>query len=51
MKWLTYPAFLLLRELGIVGMIRTLLAISLAGGATTLAAATLPTGPLWAVLA
>ena len=51
MKWLTYPAFLLLRELGIVGMIRTLLAISLAGGATTLTAATLPTGPLWAVLA
>lgn len=49
MKWLTYPAFLLLRELGIIGMIRTLLAISLAGG--VLAAATLPTGPLWAVLA
>jgi methyl-accepting chemotaxis protein len=49
MKWLTYPAFLLLRELGIVGMIRTLLAISLTGGALT--AATLPTGPLWAVLA
>ncbi len=51
MKWLTYPAFLLLREWGIVGMIRTLLAISLAGGATTLTAATLPTGPLWTVLA
>lgn len=49
MKWLTYPAFLLLRELGIVGMIRTLLVISLTGG--SLAAATLPTGPLWAVLA
>lgn len=49
MKWLTYPAFLLLRELGIVGMIGTLLVISLTGGA--LAAATLPTGPLWAVLA
>jgi len=49
MKWLTYPAFLLLRELGIVGMFRTLLAISLTGGA--LAAVTLPTGPLWAVLA
>ncbi|MHA6181683.1 hypothetical protein [Pseudomonas mohnii] len=49
MKWLTYPAFLLLRELGIVGMIRTLLVICLTGGA--LAAATLPTGPLWAVLA
>jgi methyl-accepting chemotaxis protein len=49
MKWLTYPVFLLLRELGIVGMIRTLLVISLTGGA--LAAATLPTGPLWAVLA
>lgn len=48
MKWLTYPALLLLRELGIVGMIRTLLVISLTGGA--LAAATLPTGPMWAVL-
>ncbi|CAD5200053.1 methyl-accepting chemotaxis protein [Pseudomonas sp. FEN] len=51
MKWLTYPAFLLLREWGIVGMIRTLLAISLVSGATSLIAATLPTGPLWAVLA
>jgi len=51
MRWLTYPAFLLLREWGIVGMIRTLLAISLAAGATALTAATLPTGPLWAVLA
>jgi methyl-accepting chemotaxis protein len=51
MKWLTYPAFLLLRELGIVGMLRTLLGIALAGGATTLAAPTLPAGPLWTVLA
>ena len=51
MKWLTYPAFLLLRELGIVGMLRTLLAITLAGGAAALAAPTLPAGPLWAVLA
>jgi methyl-accepting chemotaxis protein len=50
MKWLTYPAFLLLRELGIVGMLRTLLTITLAGGAATLAAPTLPAGPLWAVL-
>ncbi|EXF96318.1 hypothetical protein HK44_021565 [Pseudomonas fluorescens HK44] len=49
MKWLTYPALLLLRELGILGMIRTLLAISLTGGGLT--ASTLPTGPLWAVLA
>nr|WP_079202817.1 methyl-accepting chemotaxis protein [Pseudomonas sp. CC6-YY-74] len=51
MKWLTYPAFLLLRELGIVGIIRTLLAITLAGAAIALFAPTLPTGPLWAVLA
>jgi methyl-accepting chemotaxis protein len=47
MKWLTYPAFLLLRELGLVGMIRTLLGMTLVGGASTLAAPTLPTGPLW----
>jgi methyl-accepting chemotaxis protein len=51
MKWLTYPAFLLLRELGIVGMLRTLLGIALAGGATSLVAPTLPAGALWAVLA
>jgi len=51
MKWLTYPAFLLLRELGIVGMTRTLLAIALAGATTTLAVPALPAEPLWAVLA
>jgi methyl-accepting chemotaxis protein len=51
MKWLTYPAFLLLRELGIVGMLRSLLGIALAGGATTLLAPALPIEPLWAVLA
>jgi methyl-accepting chemotaxis protein len=51
MKWLTYPGFLLLRELGIVGMLRSLLGIALAGGATTLLAPELPIEPLWAVLA
>lgn len=51
MKWLSYPAFLLLRELGIAGMLRTLLGIALAGGATTLVAPSVPAGPLWAVLA
>lgn len=51
MKWLTYPAFLLLRELGFVGMLRTLLALALAGAVTTLATPTLPAEPLWAVLA
>lgn len=51
MKWLTYPAFLLLRELGIVGMVRTLLGMTLAGAAIALFAPTLPTGPLWAALA
>ncbi|MBC9250948.1 chemotaxis protein [Pseudomonas alcaligenes] len=51
MKWLTYPALLLLRELGIVGMIRTLLGITLAGATVTLAFPTWPSGGLWAVLA
>jgi methyl-accepting chemotaxis protein len=51
MKWLTYPGFLLLRELGFVGMLRTLLAITLAGSAITLLAPTLPAEPLWGVLA
>jgi methyl-accepting chemotaxis protein len=51
MKWLTYPAFLLLRELGLVAMIRTLLAIALAAGTVSLALPMLPAGPLWAVLA
>ncbi len=51
MKWLSYPAFLLLRELGIAGMLRTLLGIALAGSATSLVAPTLSAGPLWAVLA
>ena len=51
MKWLTYPAFLLLRELGIAGMIRALLAIAVASITVTLAVPALPAAPLWAVLA
>lgn len=51
MKWLTYPAFLLLRELGIVGMIRTLLAIAVASITITLAVPALPAEPLWAAFA
>jgi len=50
MKWLSYPAFLLLRELGIAGMLRALLGIALAGGASTRVAPTLSAGPLQAVL-
>ncbi len=51
MKWLTYPAFLLLRELGIVGMIRALCAMSLAAGGVALAFPERPSGLLWAVQA
>ena len=36
MKWLSYPALLLLRELGVVGMLRSLLGIALASGAMAL---------------
>ena len=50
MKRLSYPAFLLPRELGSAGMLRTRLGIALAGGATTLVAPTLVARPLWAVL-
>lgn len=51
MKWLTYPAFLLLRELGIGGMIRTLLGIALAGGGVALALSMRSATVLWALLA
>ena len=51
MKWLTYPAFLLLRELGIGGMIRTLLGITLAGGGVALALSMGSAAPLAALLA
>lgn len=37
MKWLGYPALLLLRELGIAGMLRSLIGIALAGSALSLA--------------
>lgn len=37
MKWLTYPALLLAHELGLVGMIRVILGLSLAGAAAALA--------------
>ncbi|MGO2511119.1 methyl-accepting chemotaxis protein [Marinomonas polaris] len=51
MKWLTYPAFLLLHTLGIIGMLRTLLGLSLVGGILTLVAPSRLAEMLWAVLA
>ncbi|NLQ18721.1 chemotaxis protein [Marinomonas sp. M1K-6] len=51
MKWLTYPAFLLLHTLGIIGMLRTLLGITLVGGTITLVAPSRPAELLWLVLA
>lgn len=51
MKWLTYPAFLLLHTLGIAGMIRTQLAITLAAGILALVHPTLAAGLLWPALA
>ncbi|MBU1466682.1 chemotaxis protein [Marinomonas sp. UCMA 3892] len=51
MKWLTYPAFLLLHTLGIIGMLRTLLGLSIVGGILTLVAPSRLAEMLWAVLA
>tara|TARA_R110001606_G_scaffold356372_1_gene507679 strand:- start:15802 stop:16935 length:1134 start_codon:yes stop_codon:yes gene_type:complete len=51
MKWLTYPAFLLLHTLGIIGMLRILLGLSLVGGILTLVAPSWLAELLWAVLA
>ena len=51
MKWLTYPAFLLLGALGIGGMLRLLFAVALVGFALAWGFPALPAEPLWAVLA
>lgn len=51
MKWLSYPVLLLLRELGVVGMLRTLLGIALASSALTLWATAQPALLAWALLA
>lgn len=51
MKWLTYPALLLLRELGIAGMLRTLLGITLVGVGVALLFPSLPATLAWALLA
>ncbi len=51
MDWLTYPAYLLLGALGIGGMLRLLLGITVAGLALAWFVPALATEPLWAVLA
>lgn len=51
MKWLTYPAFLLLHTLGIIGMLRTLLGLSLVGGIVTLVVPSRLAELLWVVSA
>ena len=51
MKWLTYPAFLLLGALGIGGMLRLLFGVALAGFVLGWFFPALPEEPLWAVLA
>ena len=51
MNWLTYPALLLLRVLGVVGMQRSLLSTTLAGVASSLLLPAHFTVPLWIVLA
>ncbi|HBX55775.1 MAG TPA: chemotaxis protein, partial [Pseudomonas sp.] len=51
MKWLSYPALLLLRELGVVGMLRTLLGIALASGAMALWMPAHPAALTWVLLA
>jgi len=51
MKWLSYPALLLLRELGVVGMLRSLLGIALASGAMALWMPAKPAALAWALLA
>ncbi|MBS7661508.1 methyl-accepting chemotaxis protein [Pseudomonas lalucatii] len=51
MKWLTYPALLLLGVLGVTGMLRTLLGIALAASAAALLLPTQPAALAWALLA
>jgi methyl-accepting chemotaxis protein len=51
MKWLTYPAFLLLHTLGITGMLRTLLLITLTGGVIRFVTPSISAEWLWVVLA
>jgi methyl-accepting chemotaxis protein len=51
MKWLTYPGLLLLRELGMSGMIRLQLLVALAGFVSMGLLPQLPSAPLWALLA
>ena len=51
MKWLSYPALLLLRELGIAGMLRTLFGIALASGAVAVWMPAQPAALGWASLA
>ena len=51
MKWLTYPGLLLLRELGMTGMLRLQLLVALAGFVTMGLFPQLPSAPLWALLA
>jgi methyl-accepting chemotaxis protein len=51
MKWLSYPGLLLLRELGMTGMIRLQLLVALAGFVLMGLLPQLPSAPLWALLA
>ncbi|HZX18993.1 MAG TPA: methyl-accepting chemotaxis protein [Pseudomonas sp.] len=51
MNWLTYPALLLLRALGVVGMQCSLLGITLVGIATTVLCPTHFAASIWALLA
>ncbi len=51
MKWLSYPALLLLRELGVVGMLRALLGVALASGALALWMPASPVALAWTLLA
>ena len=51
MKCLTYPGLLLLRELGMTGMLRLQLLVALAGFVTMGLFPQLPSTPLWALLA
>ncbi|GGN37202.1 MULTISPECIES: methyl-accepting chemotaxis protein [Marinomonas] len=50
MKWLTYPAFLLLHTLGIIGMLRTLLVIGLVGGGIRFVTSSPLVEWLWGIL-
>ncbi len=50
MRWLTYPAFLLMRALGVLGMLRILIGIAVIGGTTILLVPAWPVQWLWALL-